>query len=57
MSPEPSGQLLTVIKNKYLRQTEWGWPIDPIGLRITLNHIYDRYHLADLHLREWLRHV
>lgn len=45
ISPEPSGQLLTVIKNPYLEQTAWGWPIDPIGLRITLNHIYDRYHL------------
>ena len=23
--------------------SEWGWPIDPLGLRITLNQIYDRY--------------
>lgn len=44
-SPEPSGSLLAEIKNPYLELTEWGWPIDPIGLRITLNHIYDRYHL------------
>ena len=23
--------------------SEWGWQIDPLGLRITLNSIYDRY--------------
>lgn len=30
-------------KNPYLRTTEWGWPVDPIGLRIALNNLYDRY--------------
>ena len=25
--------------------SDWGWTIDPIGFRITLNHIYDRYRL------------
>ena len=45
VSPEPSGKLVTEIKNQYLEMTEWGWPIDPVGFRITLNHIYDRYHL------------
>ena len=43
--PEPSGSLVSEIKNPYLPKTEWGWTIDPIGFRITLNHIYDRYHL------------
>ena len=43
--PKPSGSLVTAIKNPYLEASEWGWPIDPIGFRITLNHIYDRYHL------------
>ncbi len=23
--------------------SEWGWAIDPVGLRVTLNTIYDRY--------------
>ncbi|MEG2751866.1 MAG: family 1 glycosylhydrolase, partial [Anaerorhabdus sp.] len=23
--------------------SEWGWQIDPLGLRITLNTLYDRY--------------
>ena len=29
--------------NPYLKASEWGWAIDPIGLRVTLNTIYDRY--------------
>ena len=32
-------------KNPYLEASDWGWQIDPTGLRITLNEIYDRYHL------------
>lgn len=30
-------------KNPYLEDSEWGWPIDPKGLRYTLNQLYDRY--------------
>lgn len=30
-------------KNPYLQNTDWGWPIDPQGLRWTLNDLYDRY--------------
>lgn len=40
---ELAGKLDSPIKNPYLKLTEWGWPIDPIGLRITLNKMYDRY--------------
>lgn len=32
-------------KNTYVKQTAFGWLIDPVGLRITLRRIYDRYHL------------
>lgn len=38
-----AGNLVATIKNPYLKATEWGWQIDPIGLRITLNRVYDRY--------------
>lgn len=31
--------------NDYLEQTEFGWLVDSIGLRVTLRRIYDRYHL------------
>jgi len=31
------------LKNPYLESSDWGWQIDPKGLRITLNKMYDRY--------------
>lgn len=31
--------------NPYLKQTEWGWSIDPVGLRLTIKEIYERYRL------------
>lgn len=37
------GNLLGSLKNPYLEQSEWGWQIDPVGLRISLNKLYDRY--------------
>ena len=33
------------VKNPYLKASEWGWQIDPLGLRISLNQIYYKYHL------------
>jgi 6-phospho-beta-glucosidase len=30
-------------KNPYLSRSEWGWEIDPLGLRIVLNRLYERY--------------
>ena len=38
-----AGNLVVTTKNPYLKATEWGWQIDPIGLRVTLNKVYDRY--------------
>ncbi|WP_182201681.1 glycoside hydrolase family 1 protein [Paraliobacillus salinarum] len=38
-----SGNLFGGVKNPYLEQSEWGWQIDPIALRIILNRLYDRY--------------
>ncbi len=32
-------------KNPYLKASEWGWQIDPLGLRISLSMLYDRYHM------------
>lgn len=43
--PVPTGRLVSDIKNPHLPMSEWGWTIDPVGLRVTLNKIYDRYHL------------
>lgn len=30
-------------KNPYLTTTQWGWQIDPVGLRYTLNQLFNRY--------------
>lgn len=38
-----AGNIFKSIKNPYLKSSEWGWQIDPIGLRITMNDLYDRY--------------
>ena len=37
------GNLIGGVANPYLKASEWGWQIDPIGLRIVLNQFYDRY--------------
>lgn len=37
------GNIFSSVKNPYLESSQWGWQIDPIGLRITLNQLYDRY--------------
>ena len=39
------GNMFTGLKNPYLEESEWGWQIDPIGLRLSLNDLYDRYQL------------
>ena len=38
-----SGNVIAAIKNPHLKASEWGWQIDPLGLRITMNALYDRY--------------
>ena len=39
------GNIIAGKKNPYLKASDWGWQIDPIGLRYSLNEIYDRYHI------------
>jgi 6-phospho-beta-glucosidase len=39
------GNLMGGIKNPYLKASDWGWQIDPKGLRYTLNEIYSRYQI------------
>ncbi|MGK0604004.1 6-phospho-beta-glucosidase [Enterococcus gilvus] len=39
------GNLFGGVKNNYLETSEWGWQIDPVGLRFTLNELYDRYEI------------
>lgn len=37
------GNIVRSVKNPYLKTSQWGWAIDPLGLRITMNQLYDRY--------------
>ena len=39
------GNMLNMIANPHLQASEWGWQIDPKGLRYILNFLYDRYQL------------
>ena len=39
------GNMMTGVKNPYLKESEWGWQIDPKGLRWYLNEVYDRYQI------------
>ena len=39
------GNLLGGTRNPYLKASDWGWQIDPQGLRYSLNEIYGRYHI------------
>ncbi len=40
-----AGNLVSGCVNPYLKASDWGWQIDPKGLRYTLNEIYDRYQI------------
>lgn len=42
-SETTGGNLLNSIKNPYLNASDWGWQIDPIGIRILMNELWDRY--------------
>ncbi|MBQ6222820.1 MAG: 6-phospho-beta-glucosidase [Solobacterium sp.] len=39
----PGNAVFRAVVNPYLKSTEWGWQIDPLGLRVTINTLYDRY--------------
>ena len=38
-----AGNVIAGLRNPHLKASEWGWQIDPLGLRITMNALYDRY--------------
>jgi 6-phospho-beta-glucosidase len=39
------GNLTTGVKNPYLPTSEWGWQVDPVGFRVALIDLYDRYRI------------
>ncbi len=40
-----NGALRNGVENPYIKSSDWGWAIDPTGLRYTLNRFYDRYQI------------
>ncbi|MGM0213501.1 6-phospho-beta-glucosidase [Enterococcus sp. AZ109] len=40
-----NGGLPNGVENPYIESSDWGWAIDPEGLRYTMNRLYDRYQL------------
>lgn len=38
-----TGNFVFGAKNPYLKYSEWGWGMDPVGLRVFLNELYGRY--------------
>ncbi len=39
------GNMITGVKNPFLEESDWGWQIDPKGLRYSLNELYARYQI------------
>lgn len=40
---ENAGNSFVKVNNPYLEITEWGWGVDPIGLRVVMNKLWERY--------------
>lgn len=42
------GNMSRGVPNPYLKANDWGWTIDPLGLRTNLNQIWDRYQIPTM---------
>ncbi|MBT0930272.1 glycoside hydrolase family 1 protein [Streptococcus lutetiensis] len=43
VAEQTNGNIFSGLKNPHLQSTEWGWQIDPVGLRYALNRLYELY--------------
>lgn len=43
LNSQTAGNVFKSLRNPHLKASDWGWQIDPLGLRITMNSLYDRY--------------
>ncbi len=43
LNQQARGNILNMVPNPHLPSSEWGWQIDPTGLRTLLNVLWDRY--------------
>lgn len=43
LNKKSRGNILSMVPNPHLASSEWGWQIDPLGLRTLLKVLWDRY--------------
>ncbi|VYT89292.1 6-phospho-beta-glucosidase [Metakosakonia massiliensis] len=43
LNNQARANILNMVPNPHLESSEWGWQIDPVGLRTLLNVLWDRY--------------
>ncbi|NDL61765.1 glycoside hydrolase family 1 protein [Acerihabitans arboris] len=43
LNNQARGNILNMVPNPHLASSDWGWQIDPVGLRLLMNELYDRY--------------
>ncbi|KIS43140.1 glycoside hydrolase family 1 protein [Kosakonia radicincitans] len=43
LNQKARGNILSMVQNPHLASSEWGWQIDPVGLRTLLNMLWDRW--------------
>lgn len=43
LNNQARGNILSMVPNPHLASSDWGWQIDPVGLRVLMNELYDRY--------------
>lgn len=43
LNQQARGNILSMVQNPHLTSSEWGWQIDPVGLRTLLNMLWDRW--------------
>ncbi|WP_225046596.1 glycoside hydrolase family 1 protein [Lacticaseibacillus kribbianus] len=41
----PEVPMFNSVSNPYLKKTDWGWEIDPVGFRVALRQVYEKYRL------------
>ncbi len=41
----PEVPMFNSVENPYIPKTEWNWEIDPVGFRIALRQVYEKYQL------------
>ncbi|WP_071130585.1 glycoside hydrolase family 1 protein [Enterococcus timonensis] len=44
-SQNPETLMFQNVENPYLKKTDWGWEIDPVGFRVALRRVYAEYNL------------